>query len=197
MKVTSGWAKNLTLLTPTGTETRPTRTRIREAVLSILQFDLQDKVVIDGFAGSGAMGIEMVSRGAKACLFVDQGEGALKVLDLNLRGLKERARSAGLSTPKVDSFKGDLMSLSSSWPAGYAEPDILWLDPPYELVSTWLSLFLARPSLYPAKSGMVILEHRSSDTTEINDLFQKHPSFKLKKLKKYGETSIVFMERLN
>lgn len=196
MKVTSGWAKNLPLLTPSGDETRPTRTRIREAVLSMLQFELQDKVVIDAFSGSGAMGIEMVSRGAKACLFVDHRDEALGVLDSNLKALMERALSAGLREPKVARLKGDLLDSKFAWPRDYREPDILWVDPPYELVIKWVSLFLDSPHLFPCVSGIVIVEHRTSDASEINDLFQKHPSFKLKKLKKYGETSLVFMERV-
>jgi 16S rRNA (guanine966-N2)-methyltransferase len=196
MKITSGWAKNLPLLAPSGFQTRPTRTRVREAVLSILQFDLQDKIAIDAFAGSGAMGMEMLSRGAKGCLFAEKNSEALATLSANIKSLKLRAKGAGLKELEIDSFKEDLMAGSWVWPKTYQYPDLLWVDPPYGLVSSWLSQFFARPGLFPKPGGLLILEHRTADTDQIEALFQKCPDFELKKLKRYGETSIVFMERV-
>ncbi len=196
MKVTSGWAKNLPLLAPSGIHTRPTRTRVREAVLSILQFDLKDTIAIDAFAGSGAMGLEMLSRGAKGCLFAENNGEARAILSQNIKSLRKRAEGAGLAALDMASFEGDLMTGSWVWPRAYQNPDILWVDPPYELAPTWLSQFLTRPGLYPRLGGMVIVEHRTADTGQIQALFQKCPDYKLKNLKRYGETSIIFMERV-
>ena len=197
MKITSGWAKNLPLLAPSGVQTRPTRTRVREAVLSILQFELKDKIAIDAFAGSGAMGLEMLSRGAKSCLFAENNSEARGVLSKNIKSLKGRALGAGIGKLDIASFDRDLMTAAWAWPEGYQNPDILWVDPPYELAPTWLSQFLARPDLYPKLGGIAIVEHRTADTSQIQELFQKCQAFKLKNFKKYGETSIIFMERVH
>ncbi|MEI8025746.1 MAG: RsmD family RNA methyltransferase [Pseudomonadota bacterium] len=196
MKVISGWAKNLPLLAPSGLQTRPTRTRVREAVLSILQFDLKDKIAIDAFAGSGAMGLEMLSRGAKGCLFAENNAEARAILAKNIKALKGRAQSAGMGELDIATFEGDLMAGSWVWPQTYQNPDILWVDPPYDLAPLWLSQFLSRPGLYPKLGGLAIVEHRTADTGQIQELFQKCQAFKLKNLKKYGETSIIFMERV-
>ena len=79
MRVVAGTARGTVLKTPDGMLTRPTADRVKEAVFSILHFDVQDAVVLDLFGGTGQLGIEALSRGAKSAVFVDAREDACKI----------------------------------------------------------------------------------------------------------------------
>ena len=79
MRVIAGSARRLLLSVPEGKDTRPTTDRIKETLFNILQFDLVDQDVLDLFAGSGALGIEALSRGAKRAVFCDSGKILLTV----------------------------------------------------------------------------------------------------------------------
>jgi len=120
MRVVTGTAKGYRLETPPGQDTRPTSARVKEAVFSIIQFEVEGARVLDLFAGSGQMGIEALSRGARSCVFVDQSKASQTVLRRNLSHtrLGENAR---------------LVSADAlSYLAGAKEPvDIAFVDPPY------------------------------------------------------------------
>ena len=85
MRVISGKAKGVVLKTPDGMQTRPTSDRVKEALFSILQFDLPGTKVLDLFGGTGQLGIEAISRGAKSAVFVDAAEAPCKLIKENLR----------------------------------------------------------------------------------------------------------------
>lgn len=85
MRVISGKAKGIVLTTPDGLTTRPTADRVKEALFSIIQFDLPGAEVLDLFGGTGQLGIEALSRGAKRAVFVDHGEAACRLIKENLR----------------------------------------------------------------------------------------------------------------
>lgn len=196
MKITSGWAKNLALRTPEGLSTRPTRTRVREAVLSSLQNELEGASVIDCFAGSGAMGLEMLSRGAISCLFLDSGSAALNCLRLNRDALLLRAKGSQANPPEIQIGSTDLFTSDSKWNKSFAGCDLLWVDPPYERAIEWLGYFLTNNQLYPKKNAMLILELRSSDHPRAVELIERSPQFSLKKMRTYGETTIMYTEYL-
>ena len=84
MRVIAGSARRLLLSVPEGKDTRPTTDRIKETLFNILQFDLVDQDVLDLFAGSGALGIEALSRGAKRAVFCDSGKKALACIEQNI-----------------------------------------------------------------------------------------------------------------
>ena len=85
MRVISGTAKGIALKTPDGMATRPTADRVKEALFSILQFDLPGTRVLDLFGGTGQLGIEAMSRGAKSAVFVDEREDACRLIKENLK----------------------------------------------------------------------------------------------------------------
>ena len=97
MRVISGKAKGRRLFTIPGEATRPTTDRVKEAVFSLLGPNLQDAKVLDLFAGSGALGIEAISRGAAAAVFVDNSSRAVKVIKKKCRKLRLSRRSDNLS----------------------------------------------------------------------------------------------------
>ena len=84
MRVIAGSARGLLLDTPKGMKTRPTSDRIKETLFNILQNDLYGARFLDLFAGSGQMGIEALSRGAKDCIFVDNDKNALLCIQRNV-----------------------------------------------------------------------------------------------------------------
>ena len=88
MRVISGELKGRRLVAPAGMATRPTADRIKESVFNILAGGIRDKRVLDLFAGTGALGIEALSRGAIFAVFVDQAKAALSAIRRNIRDLK-------------------------------------------------------------------------------------------------------------
>ena len=84
MRVIAGTARRINLKTPDGLDTRPTQDRIKETLFNILQFDLEGQDVLDLFAGSGALGIEALSRGAKRAVFCDAARQAVLCIEENL-----------------------------------------------------------------------------------------------------------------
>ena len=119
MRVIAGELRGRRLIAPAGTTTRPTSDRVREATFNALtSLDVVDgAVVLDGFAGSGALGIEALSRGATRCTFVERDRGALEALRTNL----ERC---GLGPDRAVVVPGDVDRVDGSW-------DLALLDPPY------------------------------------------------------------------
>ena len=118
MRVISGTARGVQLKTPEGLATRPTIDRVKEALFSIIQFDIPGSAVLDLFGGTGQLGIEALSRGAKSATFVDAGEKPCALIRENLR----RTRLEG----KV--VRGDYLDYLSACREQY---DIIFLDPPY------------------------------------------------------------------
>lgn len=120
MRVVSGKAKGIVLKTPDGLHTRPTADRVKEAMFSILQFELPGTAVLDLFGGTGQLGIEALSRGAKNAVFVDEWDKACLLIKENLRRTKFEAQG------KV--VRSDYLSFLRSCKESF---DIILLDPPY------------------------------------------------------------------
>ena len=120
MRVITGKARGVQLKTPEGMLTRPTTDRVKEALFSIINFDIPGARVLDLFGGTGQLGIEALSRGAKSAVFVDQREEACKLIRENLKRtkLEQDARVV----------RGDYMDYLRSCREQF---DIILLDPPY------------------------------------------------------------------
>lgn len=120
MRVITGTAKGVRLLTPDGMKTRPTTERVKEAVFSAIQFEIEGSRALDLFAGTGQMGIEALSRGASSAVFVDERREACQLVRDNLKRTKLSERAQVVQS--------DYM--------GYLERsrnlfDLIFLDPPY------------------------------------------------------------------
>ena len=120
MRVISGKARGVNLKTPAGTATRPTADRVKEAVFSIIQFDLPGATVLVLFGGTGQLGIEALSRGAKNAVFVDERDDACKLIRENLK----RTKLEGEGRIIRSDYSAFLKSTSQKF-------DIIFLDPPY------------------------------------------------------------------
>ena len=120
MRVISGKARGVNLKTPEGVLTRPTIDRVKEALFSIINFDIPASNVLDLFGGTGQLGIEALSRGAKSAVFVDQREDACKLIKENLRRTKLEQDAKVVRMDYLDYLKRCREKF-----------DIIFLDPPY------------------------------------------------------------------
>ena len=120
MRVISGKARGVNLKTPEGMATRPTIDRVKEALFSIINFDIPGANVLDLFGGTGQLGIEALSRGAKSATFVDQREDACKLIRENLRRTKLEQEAKVVRLDYLDYLKRCREKF-----------DIILLDPPY------------------------------------------------------------------
>lgn len=105
MRVIAGKAKGIALKTPDGMQTRPTADRVKEALFSIIQFDLPGAKVLDLFGGTGQLGIEALSRGASSAVFVDAREDACRLIRENLKRAHMEAEARVVRSDYLDYLK--------------------------------------------------------------------------------------------
>ena len=120
MRVITGSARGCRLQTLDGIDVRPTTERVKEAMFSAIQFDIEGRRVLDLFAGSGQLGIEALSRGAESAVFIDNSKKSLDVVKHNLAAAKLEDRAKVIET--------DYLSYISMTPDRF---DIVFMDPPY------------------------------------------------------------------
>lgn len=164
MRIIAGEFRGRTLKAPKGEGTRPTTDRVREAMMSTVHsarggFD--DAVVLDAFAGSGALGLEALSRGARSVQFCERGGEALRALNANVRLL-------GLDARRARVRKGDVLK-----DVPYARPpfDLVFLDPPYACAAAEvLGLVVAlRTRAALSDDAIVVYEHASAANDEVEE----------------------------
>ena len=120
MRVITGSARGVQLKTPDGMVTRPTTDRVKEAMFSIIHFDIPGAAVLDLFGGTGQLGIEALSRGAKSAVFVDAGDKACALIKENLKRAKLEGEGRVVRSDYLDFLKRCRETF-----------DIIFLDPPY------------------------------------------------------------------
>lgn len=147
MRVITGKAKGVLLKTPDGMLTRPTTDRVKEAMFSIIQFDLPTASVLDLFGGTGQLGIEALSRDAKKAVFVDENEAACRLIRENLKRtkLEEQGRVV----------RSDYAAFLKSCKEKF---DIIFLDPPYAEVFLENSLKIITEIDILRSGGIIVAE---------------------------------------
>ena len=176
MRVIAGSAGGLTLVAPRGAGTRPITDRVKETLFAILGDRVVDARVLDLYAGSGAVGIEALSRGAAEATFVERGREALAAIRTNLErtGLADAARvEAGDVEPFLAATQG------GAW-------DLVVLDPPYAERAIVAPLRALRPHLAP-HATVVIKHHWRSEAPDDDTL-------RTTRQRRFGETMLTFME---
>lgn len=178
MRVITGSARGRKLATLDGTEIlRPTTESVKEALFSIIQFEIDDKRVLDLFAGCGQLGIEALSRGAQNCTFVEKDKNAYAVLKQNVERCGFSDNSILISTDAI-SFLG-----------GNANFDIALLDPPYnkELINKVLPILVEHMS----PSGVIVCE---SEKYEV--LPESVGGWLIAKTYNYGKTKLTLYRKV-
>ena len=179
MRVISGTARGTVLKTPDGMLTRPTADRVKEALFSIIQFDLPGAVVLDLFGGTGQLGIEALSRGAKRAVFVDEREDACRLISENLK----RTKFTEKATVRRSDYAAYLKKCSEKF-------DIILLDPPYAEVFLENSLNLIT-EIDILQSGGIIVAERPAE----KDLSFEFSGYQRSRDYKYGKTLLTLFRK--
>lgn len=157
MRVTGGADRGRKLAAPRGLRTRPTAERVREALFDILGPAVAGMRVLDLFAGTGAIGIEALSRGAARAVFVERDRAALRTLRANLAALRvsrERARVVA----------GDAITAWSALARSEAPFDLVFLDPPYAGSLDLRGLEALASGVLLRPGGQVVIQHSTQVT---------------------------------
>lgn len=146
MRVITGIAKGIKLHTLEGESVRPSSEKVKEAVFSSIQFELQNVTFLDLFAGSGQMGIEAISRGAERSVFIDNNSQSISII-------KQNTKNCNLNDKSVI-FKSDYKDFLKNTNLNF---DIAFLDPPYYLGILNEALTLTSEKM--SENGIIICEH--------------------------------------
>ncbi len=119
MRVITGSARGVRLFEPNGRDIRPTTDRVKESIFNILQYDIEGRTVLDLFAGTGQLGIECLSRGAKRVVFIDESADAVELIKKNIK----KAKVIGGEVVRREALR---------YLEGMETFDLIFLDPPYD-----------------------------------------------------------------
>ena len=179
MRVITGTARGVQLKTPEGMQTRPTSDRVKEALFSIIQFDVPGRRVLDLFGGTGQLGIEALSRGATGAVFVDAGDKACSLIRENLRRCK--------MDKDAQIIRSDYLQYLQTCRDKFG---IVFLDPPYAEV--FLENALKKiTEIDILESGGIIVAERPVG----KDLPWDFPGFTRSKDYKYGNTLLTLYRK--
>jgi len=177
MRVIGGKARGLKLVAPQGLATRPTPDRVREALFNIIADHIPGARFLDLFAGTGANGIEALSRGAAHSTFIDRSTKSIQAIELNLErtGFADRADVHRLALP---------CGLAGLKAAGY---DVVFLDPPYAFEDIESLLRSIVDAKLLTGEGIAVLEHafRKTPPSEVETL-------RMFRRNHYGDTALSF-----
>ena len=179
MRVITGKARGVVLKTPDGLATRPTTDRVKEALFSIIQFEIPGGKVLDLFGGTGQLGIEALSRGASSAVFVDASDVACKLIQENLKRTK--------LTDNAKVVRSDYLEYLRRCREKF---DIILLDPPYAEVFLENSLnFISEIDILQT-NGIIVSERPLG-----KELPWDFPGFSRSKDYKYGNTLITLFRK--
>ena len=177
MRVITGTARGKKLITAEGVDVRPTPERVKEAMFSAIQFDIEGRTILDLFAGSGQMGIEALSRGAEKAVFVDQNPVSIDHINRNLKNTE--------LVDKAKVIRGDYNAVLLGMTEKF---DYVFLDPPYASGFLEKALKLVQKNI--KDHGVIICEHPKEQI-----LPDEVDEFIVKKQYRYGKVYITFYVR--
>lgn len=182
MRVIAGSAKRIPLKTIEGQDTRPTTDRIKETLFNMLQYDLADCNFLDLFGGSGAIGIEALSRGAGICVFVEQNPQAISCIQDNLKATNLNDRAVVMQCDALSALKRL---------EGKYRFDYIFMDPPYDCqLEQQMTTYLAQSGLIDKQSTLIIEASKDTTFDYLDEL-----GFIIEKTKVYKTNHHVFVYR--
>ncbi len=184
MRIISGSMRGTKLYTLEGENTRPTLDRVKEALFSKISEKLYESVVLDLFAGSGALGIESLSRGAKKAVLCDSSREAIKIINQNISKTKTEEN---IILYNCD-FKKALQSIKDNG----MKFDIVFLDPPYKTNYAVDSVKIIMDSDLLQDDGIIIIE--TDDKNRVIDNLDKE-IINLYDIKQYGRVNLLFLNK--
>ena len=179
MRVITGSARGVSLKTPSGQLTRPTADRVKEALFSIIQFDIPGCRVLDLFGGTGQLGIEALSRGAKSATFVDASDAACRLIRENLKRTKFENEAKVVRSDYLEYLR-----------RCHETFDMIFLDPPYAEVFLENSLNCITEIDILQTNGIIVTERPLE-----KELSWDIPGYTRSKDYKYGNTLITLYRK--
>ena len=177
MRVITGTARGMVLRTLEGDNVRPTTDKVKEAVFSAIQFEIEGRRVLDLFAGSGQLGIEALSRGAESCTFVDADKNAVKIVKSNLEKTKLDSNATVVQTDSL-AFLGMTDKVF----------DIAFVDPPY--ATGILQKAIAKLAPHISEGGIVVCEHPFKE-----DMPEEQGGLVKQREYKYSKTAVTLYRK--
>lgn len=183
MRIITGTAKGLVLKTPKGLSTRPTSDRIKESVFSILNgmIDFDGKIILDLFAGTGALGLEAMSRGGTQATFVDSETSNV---------IRDNVTRAHFDD-KSEIIRSDVFKSIKKFANNQRQFDLIFCDPPYNK-GLWQRALLEIDNLDLLNNeGLIIIEHGADESLETSNLPTVFTNIEIIRQVKYGHTTAV------
>ena len=180
MRIISGKARGTKLYTLDGTATRPTLDRVKESLFNIIQNDIEDSTVLDLFSGSGAIGLEFLSRGAKRAVLCDNSKDAIKIIKQNVQKthFEEKAEVYNMEFTKlVERLQNQKF-------------DIIYIDPPY--ATDFIKISLEKIIEYELVNENTKIIVETDDETRILNQIEKM-DVEITDKRKYGRATIIFL----
>lgn len=180
MRIITGTAKGTRLKTPRGSQTRPTADRVKESIFNILGVTVQNAKVLDLFAGTGNLGLETLSRGARVAVFVDKSPESIQLI-------KENSVLTKLAD-RIEVIKNDSINALNRIIKDGRKFDLIFCDPPYNKGLVKLILEKIDNSQLITPDGVIVVEHSKHEQidNEFNNLI-------VKRTERYGETLVSFI----
>jgi 16S rRNA (guanine(966)-N(2))-methyltransferase RsmD len=184
MRIVAGKNKGNTLKSPKDLSIRPTSEKVREALFDILGTSVKENCFLDLFAGTGAIGIEALSRGVKKAIFIEKEQKCIKIIKENL---KKTENSQNAVVYKIDFLSGLKLLAKKKYLL-----DFIFLDPPYN--KGLVNISLLEISKYPIlrHNGLVIVQHYKKE-----NIMKNLNNLRLYNQRRYGECFLSFYEYVN
>lgn len=181
MRIISGKARGTKLYTLDGTATRPTLDRVKESLFNIIQNDIEDSAVLDLFSGSGAIGLEFLSRGAKRAVLCDSSKDAIKIIKQNVQKTHFEE--------KVEVYNMEFTKLVER--LQNQKFDIIYIDPPY--ATDFIKISLEKIIEYELVNENTKIIVETDDETRILNQIEKM-DVEITDKRKYGRATIIFLK---
>jgi 16S rRNA (guanine966-N2)-methyltransferase len=181
MQIIAGKHKGRKLATLPGNDMRPTSGKVREAIFGILSGLVDDAVVLDLFAGTGAFGLEAISRGAAKAVFVESDRRSIEIIRKNIAACGEDDRATVI--------RADIQSNLNLLPASGVSFDIVFMDPPYNRDAIRPAIENLVKTRTLAKGATLIIEHDKKE-----EIPADIAGMEIRDRRKYGKTIVTFME---
>ena len=179
MRIISGTARGRTIVAPAGDRTRPTQDKVRESLFNIIRWDVMEARVLDLFAGTGALSLESLSRGAQSAVLVDTDRAACEAIKKNIAAcrMEDKARLI------VRDYRQAMDQLAREGEVF----DVVFLDPPYRMENTGEMCAALYDKGLLAKEFLLVMEHKRGLAPLVDERFEAFDQ------RDYGDTQITFI----
>ncbi len=178
MRIISGMRRGMKLKAPEGMNTRPTTDRVKESIFNVISFALPATRVLDLFAGSGALGIEAISRYSDFCIFVEKDKKAIELIKTNIEGAD--------FSDKCRIVNSDALSYIENCREQF---DLIFLDPPYNMGFLHNIIEKINEKDLLSEAGIIVVETEKGGESVPLDLYN------VRKSVTYGKTTITILQR--